>query len=106
MASRVTVGLLATASMTATVSASRWDLVAPQPLTLPHVEPPSSFIRRANTIDPSGVSEGLEASLSRLHTNKFYSNFVVSESGLGQTRKRRVWGFYRLSGRDLRTANR
>lgn len=86
MASRATVGLLA-ASMIA-VRASRWDLVAPDAMTLPCGEPPASFNRRANTIVPSGVSESLDARPSRLHTNKFYSNFLVS--GLVQAGSVRV----------------
>ena len=83
MANRVTVGILAATSMTTTaVCASKWDLVAPESLTLPYGQPPSSFTRQPNTIEPSGVSEGLDVRPSRLHTNKFYSNFLVSAFGL------------------------
>lgn len=81
MASRTTFGFLTTVSMlTNSLTAradSRWDLVAPEVLTLPHNQPPSSFNRRANNIEPSGVSDKLDARPSRLQTNKFYSNFLV-----------------------------
>ncbi len=58
----------------------KWDLVAPRSNTLPNGEPPASFARRENTcvISPKGVSSTLDDRPALLHTNKFYSNLLVS----------------------------
>lgn len=55
-----------------------WSTVAPRVGTLPNGEPPSSFERRENTVLPVGVSNGLDERPALLHSNKFYSNFLVS----------------------------
>ena len=60
------------------MASAAWLQVAPRSTSLPSGEPPSSFVRRDHTIDPVGVSDGLNARPALLHTNKFYSNFVVS----------------------------
>lgn len=75
MVSRLCLGLLALCS--GTRAASKWRLVAPRTNTLSDEEPPSSFDRRSSTILPIGVSSGLDSRPALLHTNKFYSNFVV-----------------------------
>lgn len=55
-----------------------WDQVIPSTSALPSVAPPSSFNRTTNTILPVGTSAELsDARPARLHTNKFYSNFLV-----------------------------
>lgn len=57
------------------------ELVVPSTTALPSVAPPSSFNRSFNNILPLGTSPELaEALPNRLHTNKFYSNFLVSDS--------------------------
>ena len=77
MAGKLGIGLLLATNVPMT-SAS-WSLVAPRTESLPTGEPPSSFERRENNIDPVGVSSELDARPALLHTNKFYSNFLVSE---------------------------
>lgn len=55
-----------------------FQLVVPSTTALPSIEPPSSLNRSANNILPVGTSEELSEALpNRLHTNKFYSNFLV-----------------------------
>lgn len=57
-----------------------WQLVVPSTTALPSIEPPSSFNRSVNNILPMGTSEELSEALpNRLQTNKFYSNFLVSQ---------------------------
>lgn len=60
------------------VQGANWSLVAPRSNTLPSGEPPSSFDRRENIVSPLGVSSGLNNRPALLHTNKFYSNLLVS----------------------------
>ena len=84
MVARVGVGisglLLAVAPI---VEGSSWSLVAPRSNTLPSGEPPASFERRENIVSPLGVSSGLDTRPALLHTNKFYSNLLVSRCFLG-----------------------
>lgn len=78
MAGKLGTGLLLAAS-NAPMTSAAWDKVAPRTESLPHGEPPPSFERRDNNVDPVGVSSELDARPALLHTNKFYSNFVVSK---------------------------
>ena len=57
---------------------AQWSVVSPSTTALSDGEPPASFDRRENIIDPVGVSSALAASPALLQTNKFYSNFLVS----------------------------
>lgn len=80
MAGKLGIGLLLLlAANNVPTTSGTWSKIAPRAGSLPDGEPPSSFERRDNTIDPVGVSSELDARPALLHTNKFYSNFVVSE---------------------------
>lgn len=62
-----------------------WQHVVPSTTALPSVEPPSSFNRSANNILPTGTTDELSDALpNRLQTNKFYSNFLVSQHAVVQ----------------------
>ena len=56
---------------------AQWSVVSPSTTALSDGEPPASFDRRENIIEPVGVSSALGASPALLQTNKFYSNYVV-----------------------------
>ena len=71
------VGLLAFFASSRSALA-QWSVVSPSTTALSDGEPPASFDRRENIIEPAGVSSALGASPALLQTNKFYSNFVVS----------------------------
>lgn len=58
--------------------AGSWLRTAPRGNALPDDRPPASFEGRDNNIDPVGVSDALNAEPALLHSNKFYSSFVVS----------------------------
>ncbi|CAM9110958.1 unnamed protein product [Scytosiphon promiscuus] len=58
-------------------TAARWLRTVPRGNTLPDDGPPSSFDRRENIIYPVGVSSSLDERPALLHTNKFYSNFLL-----------------------------
>ena len=73
------IGVLLLAGSFSLGESDKWDLVAPRSNTLPNGEPPASFDRRENIISPLGVSSGLDDRPALLHTNKFYSNLLVSE---------------------------
>lgn len=54
-----------------------FDTVVPTDDALPTGNPPGFFDRRENIISPLGVSGSLNTEPALLHTNKFYSNFLV-----------------------------
>lgn len=77
--------LLAVALLLARPAQSQnWLRTAPRGDALPDDRPPSSFEGRDNNIFPVGVSDALDDRPALLHSNKFYSNFVVSGSFTGK----------------------
>lgn len=61
------------------VQAQTWLWVAPTNRALSRSDPPASFDRATHIISPVGVSDSLDDRPALLQTNKFYSNFVVSQ---------------------------
>lgn len=74
----VTGSLLTVALLLARPAQAAWRKTAPRGNALPDDRPPASFEGRDNNIFPFGVSDALDDRPALLHSNKFYSNFIVS----------------------------
>lgn len=73
-------GFTAFASSVHAQSRPEWTQVIPDATVLSDAAPPSSFERRENNFSPVGVSSSLDSRPAALHTNKFYTDFLVRDT--------------------------